>query len=384
MSWTVIKKPKSSLTWFSENSYTFKNSVTGKTITISNTDGLKMGSGSGTIDQVAKMFTYFLNNGEIPKKEQVTSNFEKTPFTGKQYNAIVKDLKTYEEKFITEMSYTEQMKLGLFSSNLERQAEIQAGAKRELGTNIEQYKKDAKSVLGDKATEEDIKNYIEDRAKKDYGEDYTTFFGENEDTTDINSFINYGEQIASENKVEELSPYLSYMESLRKEHQEQELGLLNTQADIAMQNADIASQQVMRQQADFKNQLIEQIKTDRLGKMRQGISPMQIANEELQFMVGNMQQSQSMLAQANQQRLGAMQQKQLNPYQAYINSQQAVTGGQGYTNLLAGLDATRASSLTDQMNILMQRYNMKPEQAALYASGGAAQKYVNDNPPKKG
>ena len=58
-----------------------------------------------------------------------------------------------------------------------------------------------------------------------------------------------------------------------------------------------------------------------------------------------------MMSQLNQQRLSALQQERMNPYQAYINSQQAVTG-QG-CKFSSSLDATRASSMNDVIRDLM-------------------------------
>ena len=129
-----------------------------------------------------------------------------------------------------------------------------------------------------------------------------------------------------------------------------ELGLLNAQSDANMQNAEIIGQQNMMQQSQLKNQIIEQIKGDRLGKMRSGLTPMQIAQEELQMTVGNMQMNSDEMKLINQQRLMGTQQKAMNPYQAYINANAAVTGGQGYGNIATGFGATDAGDLYMQAN----------------------------------
>src|SRR5690606_13055861 len=86
------------------------------------------------------------------------------------------------------------------------------------------------------------------------------------------------------------------------------------------QNAEISAQQAMIQQAQLRDQIIEQIKLDRMSKLRQGITPMQIANESLQFTVGNMLANNNQMTGINQARLAAIQQQGLNPYQAYLNS----------------------------------------------------------------
>ena len=64
----------------------------------------------------------------------------------------------------------------------------------------------------------------------------------------------------------------------------------------------------MMQQSQFRDQIIEQIKSDRLNKMRQGMSPMQIANEELQTMVGGMKENVQTMSQ-QPARLSAIQQE---------------------------------------------------------------------------
>jgi hypothetical protein len=168
-----------------------------------------------------------------------------------------------------------------------------------------------------------------------------------------------------ETKKEEsqLNPYARYLENQRQKNETAELGLLNSQTDAAIQNTEISSQQAMIQQAQLKDQLVEQIKTDRLSKMRAGLTPMQIAQEELQFMVGNMQGNNQQMQMVNQQRLAATQQKNMNPYQAFLNSQQNVTGGQGYGNVAAGFAATDAGDLYQQaLRVANSRGRRTPNQ----------------------
>jgi hypothetical protein len=147
---------------------------------------------------------------------------------------------------------------------------------------------------------------------------------------------------------EPLNPYVAYLEEQRSKQEGAELGLLNETTKANIQNAEITAQQSIIQQAQLKDQLVEQIKSDRLSKMRAGVSPMQIAQEDLQFMVGNMQGNNQNMQMVNQQRLAATQQQSMNPYQAYINANAAVTGGQGYGNVAAGFAATDAGDLTMQ------------------------------------
>lgn len=145
-----------------------------------------------------------------------------------------------------------------------------------------------------------------------------------------------------------LNPYTAYLEEQRVRQERAELGLLNKQTRAGIQNSEISTQQAMIQQAQFKDQLVEQIKTDRLSKMRAGLTPMQIAQEDLQFMVGNMQSNNQNMQMMNQQRLTGIQQQAMNPYQAYINANAAATGGQGYGNVATGFAATDAGDLYQQ------------------------------------
>lgn len=168
---------------------------------------------------------------------------------------------------------------------------------------------------------------------------------------------NLSKEIAESNvsKVGPYNPYVNYMEQMQSETYQNELGLLQQQNLAQQQQAEIASQQMMMQNAQFKDQLLEQIKTERMAKLRSGMSQMQIANEEMQFMVGNQMQNQQAVSQANQQLLGAKQQEGMIPYQAWLNASQGVTGGQGYANFAAGMAATDASSLQMQAMQMMQQ-----------------------------
>lgn len=162
---------------------------------------------------------------------------------------------------------------------------------------------------------------------------------------DYNSLINKGQE---KKDIDTLNPYTAYLEQQRVRQEGAELGLLNAQTDANVQNSEITAQQGFMQQAQMKDQLVEQIKTDRISKMRSGLTPMQIAQEDLQFMVGNMQMNNQQMQLVNQQRLMATQQKNMNPYQAFINSQAAVTGQQGYVNAASGFAATDAGDLNQQ------------------------------------
>lgn len=146
---------------------------------------------------------------------------------------------------------------------------------------------------------------------------------------------------------EEYNPYTQYLEQQRMTAESQELGLLNQQTRAGQQNAEISAQQSMIQQAQLRDQIVEQIKLDRMSKMRQGITPMQIANESLQFTVGNIQANNNQMTGVNQARLAATQQQALNPYQAYLNSINSA-GYQSQGNVASGMAATDASDMYQQ------------------------------------
>lgn len=143
------------------------------------------------------------------------------------------------------------------------------------------------------------------------------------------------------------NPYTQWLEQQRMTTEGQELGLLNEQTRAGQQNAEISAQQSMIQQAQLRDQIVEQIKLDRMSKMRQGITPMQIANESLQFTVGNIQANNQEMTGVNQARLAATQQQGLNPYQAYLNSVNGV-GYQTQGNVASGMAATDASDMYQQ------------------------------------
>lgn len=171
-----------------------------------------------------------------------------------------------------------------------------------------------------------------------------------------------------------LNPYEAYLEEQRSKQENAELGLLNETTKANIQNAEISTQQGMIQQAQMKDQLVEQIKSDRLSKMRAGLTPMQIAQEDLQFMVGNMQGNNQNMQMMNQQRLAAQQQKAINPYQAYINANAAITGGQGYGNVASGFAATDAGDLYQQaLRIARSKGRTAPNNDDIFIAQGQKQ-----------
>jgi hypothetical protein len=301
---------------------TFRNKKTGKEITLTGED-YNIARGSGTKDQFIIAMVQILNYGT------------KNPLV-----EYISDLNADANKLLLElkkMPMEEQLEHGIFA----------------LGLNKEKFA-EYQNFLNEEGVEK-----AEDLSE----EAYERFFGK-------------PKQLGKEEAP--LSPYVKYIEAMQKEQELAELGLLEAQTQAARESADIAAQQAMMQQSQFRDQIIEQIKSDRLNKMRQGMSPMQIANEELQTMVGGMKDNVQMMSQLNQQRLSAIQQERMNPYQAYINSQQAVTGQQGYINLAAGFDATRASSMNDVIRDLMITHGLTLEQAANLAG----QRHINEKAPK--
>ncbi len=302
----------------------FRNKLTGKEIELTG-DDYNIAEGSGTKDQFIITMVQILNYGT------------KNPLV-----ELIPDLNADANKLLLElkkMPMEEQLEHGIFA----------------LGLNKEKFA-EYQNFLNEEGVEkpEDLSD-----------EAYEKFFGK-------------PKQLGKEEAPAPLSPYAKYIEAMQKEQEVAELGLLEAQTQAARESADIAAQQAMMQQAQFRDQIIEQIKSDRLNKMRQGMSPMQIANEELQTMVGGMKDNVQMMSQVNQQRLSAIQQERMNPYQAYINSQQAVTGQQGYVNLAAGFDATRASSMNDVIRDLMITHGLTLEQA----TNIAGQRHIDEKAPK--
>lgn len=180
--------------------------------------------------------------------------------------------------------------------------------------------------------------------------------------------------LETERESEEFNPYVRYLEEERRKTEEKERGFLDEQTRAQQQNADILAQQNIMQQSQFKDQLVEQIKSDRLTKMRSGLTPMQIAQEELQFAVGNMQLNNEQIQMANQQRLTTAQQKALNPYQAHINAMQNITGGQGLTNFASGMAATDAGDLERQASRYKESTGVPFYESYLMAQGRAKEK----------
>lgn len=349
MSWSVKRKGKQ---------WTFTNSSTDKTFTINaNQERFKMGYAWGTQKQVENIFLHYLNTGKKPETveefnhiagdkhgNRAAAFFSSLPtgiITGpvglgaaightvvadqKAMEAILSDLDNFiEDNDLNNISIDQATSMGLFPQSEEQR-----------NINNPEYRIQ-------KIEEDIIRRFVEKNGREPNDEELQElkFQAEKE-----------FEKITSE---QDYNPYVDYMKKMQDQTYEQELGLLTEQNKAAVQQAEIASQQMMMHNAQFKDQLIEQIKTDRMSKLRSGMSQMQIANEEMQFMVGNQMQNQQAVSEANQQLLGARQQEGMLPYQAWLQASQGVTGGQGYANFAAGMAATDASSMQMQAQSLMR------------------------------
>ena len=90
-----------------------------------------------------------------------------------------------------------------------------------------------------------------------------------------------------------------------------------------MQLAEAQYQQAAMQQAETVKNITEQVKAERMAKLRAGMSESQIANQEMQVMLNNTNTLNQQMNAMNQNQLAARQQLDLaqdTAYQQYINS----------------------------------------------------------------
>ena len=100
-----------------------------------------------------------------------------------------------------------------------------------------------------------------------------------------------------------------------------------------MQLAEAQYQQAAMQQAEITKSIVDQVKSERMARLRAGMSESQIANQDMQIMLNNMNTLNQSMNTLNQNQLAAQQQYQLAQDTAY----------QQYINSLAGLGSTSAA-----------------------------------------
>lgn len=277
------------------------------------------GASSGTKEEFNKLVEHYLNTGQKDFSESEFYKIIGKVKTNNAFEVLMKDLNDFISYHgLDDMKLEKQLESGLF---------VGEGGKN-YDLNLEYQIK-----ISEIDSDESLSSIEKEKAKSEI-------------LSQAGNNFNDGKS--------ELNPYVDYMQQMQDQTYQNELGLLTEQNRAAQQQAEISSQQMMMQNSQFKDQLIEQIKTDRMSKLRSGMSQMQIANEEMQFMVGNQMQNQQAVSQANQQLLGAKQQEGMIPYQAWLNASQGVTGGQGYGNFASGMAATDASSLFMQAQEYMK------------------------------
>lgn len=94
-----------------------------------------------------------------------------------------------------------------------------------------------------------------------------------------------------------------------------------------MQLAEAQYQQAAMQQAEITKSIVDQVKSERMAKLRAGMSESQIANQDMQIMLNNMNTLNQNMNTLNQNQLAAQQQYNLaqdTAYQQYINSAQGL------------------------------------------------------------
>lgn len=160
-------------------------------------------------------------------------------------------------------------------------------------------------------------------------------------TTDLDTFITknnidigtYG-SIASGEEVE-TNPQESAYNSYYRDLYSLEDGTLGADMldryTVAEQNAAVSNmqlaeaqyQQAAMQQAEVVKSITDQVKAERMARLRAGMSESQIANQDMQMMINNMNTLNQQTVTMNQNRLAAQQQYNLaqdTAYQQYINS----------------------------------------------------------------
>lgn len=106
-----------------------------------------------------------------------------------------------------------------------------------------------------------------------------------------------------------------------------------------MQLAEAQYQQSAMQQAEVVKSITDQVKAERMARLRAGMSESQIANQDMQTMLNNMNALNQQAATMNQNRLAAQQQYNLAQDTAYQQYIQSLTGLGGTSAAMAASDA---------------------------------------------
>lgn len=134
-----------------------------------------------------------------------------------------------------------------------------------------------------------------------------------------------------------------------------------------MQLADAQYQQAAMQQAEVVKNITDQVRAERMSRLRAGMNESQIANQDMQTMLSNMNALNQNMNTMNQNRLAAQQQYGLaqdTAYQQYL--QNAQTMGQ----TAAAMAASDAGDAYMQTLKRMQQTGEKYKAANNYVTGG--------------
>lgn len=143
--------------------------------------------------------------------------------------------------------------------------------------------------------------------------------------------------------------------------------LTQAEQNAAMSNMQLAEaqyQQAAMDQAAVVKSITDQVKAERMAKLRAGMNEAQIANQDMQIMLNNMNTLNQQVNTLNQNRLAAQQQYNLaqdTAYQQYLNSAAGTAqAGAAFTAAGAG-DAARQSLLnmyyTDKYGNIYKKAN---------------------------
>lgn len=168
----------------------------------------------------------------------------------------------------------------------------------------------------------------------------------NKNTSGLDSINEYYKTQMSEQSAQEsaYNDYYNDLYSLDEGTFGREMLDNYTQAEqnAAMSNMQLAEaqyQQSAMQQAEVVKNITDQVKAERMARLRAGMSESQIANQDMQTMLNNMNTLNQQAATMNQNRLAAQQQYNLAQDTAYQQYIQSLTGLGGTSAAMAASDA---------------------------------------------
>ena len=248
---------------------------------------------------------------------------------------------------------------------------LREGNSKQLNAIVQYY-----IEYGEVPTRQQLKDYSGlDIGKADYGRltiDLNTFINKNGIDKDSYRSITQGVDDSQNAQEAAYNAYYRDMYSLDEGTTGRTIvdNLTDAEQNAAVSNMQLAEaqyQQAAMQQAEVVKSITDQVKSERMARLRAGMSESQIANQDMQMMLNNMNTLNQQVGTMNQNRLAAQQQYNLAQDTAY---QQYLTNATNMGNVSAAMAAADAGDAYMQALKYQQKNGGSMSNAYSKVTGG--------------